>query len=176
MISIIFFLLLFSLLCSYSLFSALLSFLSTSLSFSLSTSSVPYNHPRPLVLFCLFLISLFSASLLFSLDSSSGNSASTNNNSNINNIDSSRQKAVMRAHGVKFGMFLSSLVSVLSVDENTPLMSHEDMQMQMQLERRNGKEIEEDKYREECSENTYPAFEAILLDIQGNLMKEKKIK
>ena len=80
----------------------------------------------------------------------------------------------MRAYGVKFGTFLSSLISVLSVDENTPSMSHKDMQMQMQLERRNGKEIEEDKYKEECSENTNPAFEAILLEIQGNLSKEKK--
>ena len=170
MISIIFFLLLFS----YTLFSALLSFLPLHLLIFLSLHSffVPYNHPLLLVLFYLFLFSLFSASLFFSLDSSSGNSASTNNNSNINNIDSSRQKAVMRAHGEKFGTFLSSLVSVLSVDENTPAMSHKDMQMQ--IERRNGKESEEDKYKEECSEITYPAFEAILLEIQGNLSKEKK--
>ena len=80
------------------------------------------------------------------------------------------QKAAMMTHGEKFGEYLCSLVSMLSIAENMPPMSDNDIQ----IERKNGNGSEEEKNKEESRSNIYAVFEVISADIQGTVIITKQ--
>ena len=76
----------------------------------------------------------------------------------------------MMTHGENFGEYLCSLVSMLSIAEKMPRTNDNNIQ----IERKNGKESEEEKNKEESTANIYPIFEVIFADIQGTVIGTKQ--